>query len=329
MKKPISLVTGGAGFIGSHTVDNLVEKGHEVRIIDNLIGSNLNNLKKHKNNLSVKFEKIDINSINNNKIFNDVDYIFHFAGIGDIVPSIEDPYKYFHTNLSGTLKVLENARNSQIKKFVYAASSSCYGLAATPTNESHPINTEYPYALSKYFGEQACFHWSKVYDLKVNSIRIFNAYGRRVKTTGAYGAVFGVFLKQKIENQPFTIVGDGKQSRDFIYATDVANAFCLAAETKHTNQIYNLGNGDPKSINYVADLIGGKKTYIPERPGEPKCTWADITKIKNQLNFQPKVSIENGVNLMLENIDDWKDAPLWDKSSIDKATTTWFKYLSK
>ena len=172
MKKPISLVTGGAGFIGSHTVDNLVEKGHEVRIMDNLIGSNLNNLKKHKNNLSVKFEKIDINSINNNKIFKDVDYIFHFAGIGDIVPSIEDPYKYFQTNLNGTLKVLENARNSQIKKFVYAASSSCYGLATTPTNESHPINTEYPYALSKYFGEQACFHWSKVYDLKVNSIRM-------------------------------------------------------------------------------------------------------------------------------------------------------------
>ena len=329
MKKPISLVTGGAGFIGSHTVDTLVKNDHEVRIIDNLTNSDLSNLKKHKNNLSVKFEKIDINSLNNNSIFKDIDYIYHFAGIGDIVPSIENPHRYIETNLNGTIKLLENARNLKLKKFVYAASSSCYGLAKTPTNESHEINTEYPYALSKYFGEQACFHWSKVYGLSVNSIRIFNAYGRRVKTTGAYGAVFGVFLKQKIKNKPFTIVGDGNQSRDFIFATDVAEAFYLAAKTKYVNQIYNLGNGNPKTINYIADLIGGDKTYIPERPGEPKCTWADITKITDHLNFKSKVSIENGVKIMLENIDDWNSAPLWDKNSIEKATSNWFKYLDK
>ncbi|MDC2978890.1 GDP-mannose 4,6-dehydratase [Pelagibacteraceae bacterium] len=329
MKKPISLVTGGAGFIGSHTVDTLVENDHEVRVIDNLSNSDLNNLNKHKNNLNVKFEKLNINLLNNNSIFKEVDYIYHFAGIGDIVPSIENPYKYIETNLNGTIKLLENARNLNLKKFVYAASSSCYGLAKTPTKENHEINTEYPYALSKYFGEQACFHWSKVYGLCVNSIRIFNAYGRRVKTTGAYGAVFGVFLKQKLKNKPFTIVGDGNQSRDFIFATDVAEAFYLAAKTKYVNQIYNLGNGNPQTINYIADLIGGKKTYIPARPGEPKCTWADITKITNHLNFKAKVSIENGVKIMLENIDDWKSAPLWDKYSIEKATSNWFKYLDK
>ena len=327
MKKPISLVTGGAGFIGSHTVDKLLDRGHEVRVIDNLINSNLDNLEKHQRNKNLKFEKIDINLIKNNKIFDEVDYIFHFAGIGDIVPSIEEPYKYIKNNLNGTIKVLENSRNKSIKKFVYAASSSCYGLAKTPTNESHEINTEYPYALSKYLGEQACFHWSKVYNLDVNSIRIFNAYGRRVKTTGAYGAVFGVFLKQKLENKPLTIVGDGNQSRDFIFATDVAEAFCLAAETSYSNEIYNLGNGEPKKINYIADLIGGKKIYIPERPGEPECTWADITKITKHLNFHPKVSIENGIKTMLQNIDDWKNAPLWDKNSIKKATSNWFKYL--
>ncbi len=328
MKKKISLVTGGAGFIGSHTVDNLIENNYEVRVIDNLLNSNLNNLQKHNNDSNLKFENLDINKVTGNeKIFNDVDYVFHFAGIGDIVPSIENPKDYFKTNLNGTINILEGVRNKNIIKLVYAASSSCYGLANTPTDEFHKINTEYPYALSKYLGEQATFHWGKVYKLNVNSIRIFNAYGRRVKTKGAYGAVFGVFLKQKLENKPFTIVGDGNQTRDFIFSTDVAEAFRLCAESQYINQIYNLGNGEPKSINYIAELIGGKKTFIPERPGEPNCTWANIDKISKDLNFYPKVSIEEGIQIMLDNIDDWKNAPLWDQDSISIATQNWFKYL--
>ena len=330
MKKKISLVTGGAGFIGSHTVDNLIENNYEVRVIDNLLNSNLNNLKKHNNESNLKFENLDINKVTGNeKIFNDVDYVFHFAGIGDIVPSIENPKDYFKTNLNGTINILEGVRNKNIIKLIYAASSSCYGLADTPTDELHRINTEYPYALSKYLGEQATFHWGKVYKLNVNSIRIFNAYGRRVKTKGAYGAVFGVFLKQKLENKPFTIVGDGNQSRDFIFSTDVAEAFRLCAESQYVNQIYNLGNGEPKSINYIADLIGGKKIFIPERPGEPNCTWANIDKISKDLNFNPKVSIEEGIQIMLDSIDDWKNAPLWDQESISIATQNWFKYLKK
>tara|TARA_Y100001970_G_scaffold130723_1_gene161183 strand:- start:44806 stop:45795 length:990 start_codon:yes stop_codon:yes gene_type:complete len=328
VKKKISLVTGGAGFIGSHTVDNLIENNYEVRVIDNLLNSNLNNLQKHNNDSNLKFENLDINKVTGNeKIFNDVDYVFHFAGIGDIVPSIENPKDYFKTNLNGTINILEGVRNKNIIKLVYAASSSCYGLANTPTDEFHKINTEYPYALSKYLGEQATFHWGKVYKLNVNSIRIFNAYGRRVKTKGAYGAVFGVFLKQKLENKPFTIVGDGNQTRDFIFSTDVAEAFRLCAESQYINQIYNLGNGEPKSINYIAELIGGKKTFIPERPGEPNCTWANIDKISKDLNFYPKVSIEEGIQIMLDNIDDWKNAPLWDQDSISIATQNWFKYL--
>ena len=330
MKKKISLVTGGAGFIGSHTVDNLIENNYEVRVIDNLLNSNLNNLKKHNNESNLKFENLDINKVTGNeKIFNDVDYVFHFAGIGDIVPSIENPKDYFKTNLNGTINILEGVRNKNIIKLIYAASSSCYGLADTPTDELHRINTEYPYALSKYLGEQATFHWGKVYKLNVNSIRIFNAYGRRVKTKGAYGAVFGVFLKQKLENKPFTIVGDGNQSRDFIFSTDVAEAFRLCAESQYVNQIYNLGNGEPKSINYIANLIGGKKIFIPERPGEPNCTWANIDKISKDLNFNPKVSIEEGIQIMLDSIDDWKNAPLWDQESISIATQNWFKYLKK
>jgi UDP-glucose 4-epimerase len=215
----------------------------------------------------------------------------------------------------------------KVQKLVYAASSSCYGLAATPTREDHPIAPRYPYALSKYLGEQACFHWHKVYGLPVNSIRIFNAYGTRVRTTGAYGAVFGVFFKQKLEGKPFTVVGDGTQKRDFLYATDVAEAFRLAAVTDNTGDIWNLGAGNPQSVNHLVDLLGGEKVYLPKRPGEPDCTWADITKITRDLGWRPRVSFEEGVARMAKDIEAWRDAPLWDPQSIAEATKTWFQYL--
>ena len=215
-----------------------------------------------------------------------------------------------------------------MKKFVYAASSSCYGLAQTPTREDHPIDTKYPYALSKFQGEQAAFHWHHVYKLPVNSIRIFNAFGTRSRTSGAYGAVFGVFLKQKLANKAFTVVGDGSQTRDFLYVSDVARAFLAAAETDHIGRIYNLGAGKPQSVNRLVDLLGGEKTYIPKRPGEPDCTWADITRISSELGWQPQISFEQGVANIVSNIDYWRNAPLWDSDSIATATKTWFEFMS-
>jgi UDP-glucose 4-epimerase len=330
MQKPVALVTGGAGFIGSHMVDLLLEQGYQVRVIDNLSGGHVNNLAQHQNNPNYIFEKLDIlNLQTGHHLFDDVDYVFHFAGIGDIVPSIEEPIKYMETNVVGTVKVLEAARKAKVKKFVYAASSSCYGLADTPTKETNPIQPQYPYALSKYQGESAAFHWHQVYKLPVNSVRIFNAYGTRVRTTGAYGAVFGVFFKQKLLNKPFTVVGDGTQTRDFLYVTDVARAFLAAAETDLVGQIWNIGAGKPQSINRLVKLLDGEKIeYVPKRPGEPDCTWADIAKISQQLNWSPMVSFEEGVTKMLLEIDHWNDAPLWDPESIGKATRTWFKYLS-
>ena len=242
MKQKIAIVTGGAGFIGSHMVDLLLKKKIKVRVIDNLSGGRLQNIKKHFKKKNFTFKKKNIIEIKkNDKIFKNVDYVFHFAGSGDIVPSIEKPDHYMQTNVIGTVKVLEASRENKIKKFIYAASSSCYGIAKTPTNEKHKISPQYPYAISKYMGEQSCLHWHKVYNLPVVSIRIFNAYGPRVRTTGLYGAVFGVFLKQHLENKPLTIVGDGKQRRDFLYVSDVAKAFYLAAKTKNNGQIYNLG----------------------------------------------------------------------------------------
>jgi UDP-glucose 4-epimerase len=185
----------------------------------------------------------------------------------------------------------------------------------------------YPYALSKYQGEQAAFHWHKVYGLPVNSICIFNAYGPRVKTNGAYGAVFGVFLKQYLENKPLTLVGDGSQKRDFIYVTDVARAFLKAAETTENGQRYNVGAGNPQTIKYLIELIGGDYINLPKRGGEPDITYANINKIKNKLNWEPEISFEEGVSKMLANINDWKDAPLWDIKKIEKATKIWFKYM--
>jgi UDP-glucose 4-epimerase len=279
-------------------------------------------------NPDFSFERADIRNLQpGHKLFAQARYVFHFAGIGDIVPSIEHPLEYMSANVQGTAHVLECVRHAKVQKLVYAASSSCYGLAATPTREDHPIAPRYPYALSKYLGEQACFHWHKVYGLPVNSIRIFNAYGTRVRTTGAYGAVFGVFFKQKLEGKPFTVVGDGTQKRDFLYATDVADAFRLAAVTDKIGEIWNLGAGNPQSVNHLVDLLGGEKVYIPKRPGEPDCTWADITKITRDLGWRPRVSFEEGVARMAKDIEAWRDAPLWDPQSIAEATKTWFQYL--
>lgn len=324
----IAVVTGGAGFIGSHMVDRLIDEDFDVRVIDSLIGGREENLAHHGKN-RVAFEQRDIRSFApGDPLFNDAQYVFHFAGIGDIVPSIERPLEYMSANVQGTAHMLECARHAKVRKFVYAASSSCYGLAAVPTREDHPIAPKYPYALSKYQGEQACFHWHLVYHLPVNSIRIFNAYGTRSRTSGAYGAVFGVFLKQKLEGKPFTVVGDGTQSRDFLYASDVANAFFLVAESTRVGEIYNLGAGNPQSVNRLVELLGGPVLHIPKRPGEPDCTWADIAKIKSQLGWSQQVSFEEGVRRILDNIEYWRQAPLWDPQSIAGATKTWFETLS-
>jgi UDP-glucose 4-epimerase len=330
MAKPVAVVTGGAGFIGSHMVDVLIEGGFSVRVVDNLSGGHLSNLRHLNGNPDLATEFVDIRMLEpGNAVFKDARYVIHLAGIGDIVPSIEKPTAYMDVNVQGTVRVLECARACGAEKFVYAASSSCYGLADTPTREDHPIDPKYPYALSKYLGEQAAFHWCKVYGLPVNSICIFNAYGPRVRTTGVYGAVFGVFFRQKLAGKPYTVVGDGTQSRDFIYVRDVAEAFYAAAKTPIVGERFNVGADNPQSINRLVEILGGEVVYVPKRPGEPDVTHADIGKITSQLGWKPTVSFEDGVKNMLANIERWNDAPLWEPESIAKATETWFRYMSK
>lgn len=326
--RQIAVVTGGAGFIGSHMVDLLAGKDFEVRVIDNLSGGREDNLQHHSRDSRVTVEVRDIRSYDpSDPIFAGVRYVFHFAGIGDIVPSIEHPADYMSVNVQGTIQMLECARKAHIGKFVYAASSSCYGIAQVPTREDHPIEPQYPYALSKYLGELAVLHWHKVYQLPVNSIRIFNAYGTRSRTSGVYGAVFGVFLRQKLAGQPFTVVGDGAQTRDFVYVTDVVDAFFRAAETGLSGRTYNVGGGHPQSINRLVELLGGPVVNVPKRPGEPDCTWADIARIEEELGWMPQVPFESGVGRMVADIEYWRDAPLWDVASIARATESWFQYL--
>jgi UDP-glucose 4-epimerase len=328
-RSKLAVVTGGAGFIGSHMVDRLLDEGFRVHVIDALVGGRLENLAHRKHDPRLVVETRDIRDLApTDKLFARAEYVFHFAGIGDIVPSIDKPVDYLSTNVIGTVKVLECARHARVCKLVYAASSSCYGLADVPTREDAPIQPEYPYALSKYMGEEAVLHWGRLYRLPVISIRIFNAYGTRSRTSGAYGAVFGVFLAQKIAGKPFTLVGDGTQRRDFLFVTDVANAFFLAATTDRVNEVYNLGAGNPQTVNRLIELLGGGEVVrVPKRPGEPDCTWADITKIKRDLGWKQQVSFEEGVGQMLKNLDYWREAPVWDPVSIAGATKNWFAFL--
>lgn len=325
-----AIVTGGAGFIGSHMVELLLEKGYEVIAIDDMSNGQLDNVSIFKHNPKFQFCKIDISEEFDDSLFKDAVYVFHMAALADIVPSIEEPIKYHKANVTGTIRILEVCRKYGVKKLVYSASSSCYGIPDKyPTKEDSEIKPVYPYAFTKYIGEQYVLFWHKLYNLPVISLRYFNVYGTRARTNDTYGAVFKVFLSQKLHNRPLTIVGDGTQTRDFTYVSDVAKATLLAAESNIVGKVINIGTGKPHSVNYLAKLIGGETVTIPKRPGEPDSTNADITKAEKLLKWKPEVSFEEGVKIMLDNIGYWKDASVWDEKSIEKATKKWFEYLSK
>lgn len=325
-------VTGGAGFIGSHLVDRLLADGHEVTVFDDFSTGRPENLAHLAGHSNLEVHRVDIS--NHDMILpmlNGVDWVFHMAALADIVPSVQHPLRYHRSNVDGTISVLEASRKAGVRRFIYTASSSCYGIPdAYPTPESAPIRPQYPYALTKYLGEQIAMHWHDVYALPVVSLRLFNVYGPRSRTSGTYGAVFGVFLAQKLAGKPLTIVGDGNQTRDFTFVTDVVNAFVTAASSPVSGEIFNVGSGNTYSVNRLVELLGaGQATHIPKRPGEPECTFADTSKIQRTLGWRPKVSFEEGVQIMLANIEYWRNAPVWDPDSIARATEDWFAYLGK
>ena len=326
-----ALVTGGAGFIGSHLVERLINGGHTVIALDDLSSGRWENLAPVADSPSLHMIQADITDRHAlAPHFDGVDWVFHLAGKADIVPSIEHPDIYYAANVQGTFNVLECSRAANIKRLVYAASSSCYGIPDRyPTPEDAEIRPQYPYALTKYLGEEMVLHWAQVYGLPALSLRLFNVYGPRSRTTGAYGAVFGVFLAQKLAGKPYTVVGDGTQSRDFTYVTDVADAFASAAASDICGEVFNVGSNHHYSINELVGHLGGPVEYIPKRPGEPDCTFADVTRIRQHLGWQAKVDFPTGVGHMLESIELWREAPLWDAGSIHEATKSWFKYLGE
>lgn len=324
-----ALVTGGAGFIGSHLVWTLLDRGHEVIAIDNLSAGRIENLAEAPNHDHLHFHRADVADLPAIvSAFQGVDWVFHLAALADIVPSISDPLSYHRSNVDGTVAVLEAARTSGVRRFIYAASASCYGFASElPTSEAAEINPQYPYALTKYVGEQYVLHWAQVYKLPAVSLRLFNVYGPRARTTGAYGAVFGVFLAQKLHGLPFTVVGDGSQTRDFTFVSDVVEAMLAAAESDVVGEIMNVGSGEPHSVNELVGLLTGPLTYLPKRPGEPDCTVANIAKVRRLLGWEPRVPFEQGVGIMLEHIEYWRDAPVWTPEAISAATADWFGLL--
>ncbi len=328
MKKKRAIVTGGLGFIGSHLVELLIYKKFKVIVIDDLSTGKLENIPKKlrkriiffKSDLSSKFKLL--------KIIKKNDIVFHLASKADIVPSINDPLLYFKSNVLSTQVLLEVCREKKIKKLIYAASSSSYGIPKKiPTLEKSPMDPQYPYALSKWMGEELCKHWYKVYKLPVISLRLFNVYGIRSRTKGSYGAMFGVFLGQKIAKKPLTVVGTGRQKRDFTYVTDVVDGFYKAGVNNIKFGIFNLSSGKPVKVLDIAKKLSKKIVFIPKRPGEPNITFGNSLRFRKTFNWKPKIDINMGIKIMLEDTNWLKNAPVWTKKKIYKATKLWFKYL--
>lgn len=323
------IVTGGAGFIGSHVVDFLIGKNAKnVTVIDDISTGNLQNLDLTSRNIN--FIKYDISNSLNDIEWQQIQYdaIFHLAALADIVPSIRNPENYMRVNVQGTVNVMQLARHLKVKRVVYAASSSCYGVPNSfPTYEDASIKPLYPYALSKYLGEQIFFHWLEIYRLKGISLRLFNVYGPRARTSSNYGAVLGVFLAQKTAGLPLTVVGDGNQVRDFTYVRDVAKAFYLAYKSAFSGLAVNIGTGQPRSINELVKILKSDFVFIPKRPGEPDKTQSSTSRAREILQWKAETDLEQGLNETLKSIKDWKSAPLWTPDKIEKETRDWFKYL--
>lgn len=289
------IVTGGAGFIGSHLVDALIERGFDVVVIDNLSTGKKENL-----NPNASFCQEDIRDLEKIKpIFNGVDYVFHLAARPRVPYSVEFPHEAHANNAVGTLHVLISARDAGVKRVIFSSSSSVYGdQDKLPLHEEMTPSPKSPYAFQKFIGEKYCQLFYQLYGLPSVCLRYFNVYGPRISLEGSYILVIGRFLQQKLNNEPLTVEGDGEQTRDFTYVGDVVRANILAAESDKVGQgeVINIGAGNNHSVNKIAQLIGGEIINLPYRKGDMNHTLADIAKAKALLGWEPKIHIEEGIN---------------------------------
>jgi len=289
-----AIVTGGAGFIGSHLVDKLIEQGVEVIVLDNLSTGKRENI-----NSKATFYNIDISKLMlaDYVLFEGVDSVFHLAAMARVQPSIEEPIPYHNTNVTGIHNLLIASQKANVKRFIFSSSSSIYGNAKVPTSETHSKNPMSPYALHKLIGEQYCKLFSDLYDIDTVSLRYFNVYGDRMNLEGAYRLAIPIFATQIKEGKPCTINNDGEQLRDFTFVDDVIEANILAAtSTKVFNgDVYNVGNGDNISVNELVDMMGGEKSY-GNKVIEPFETLADNSKIDLELGWKPKGNLKKWIN---------------------------------
>lgn len=289
------VVTGGAGFIGSNLVDKLIEQGVTVTVLDNLSTGKRENI-----NSKAKFIECDLSTVSHTDLtfyINGADTIFHLAAMARVQPSIEKPVPFHNVNVTGTHNLLVAARDMKVKRFVFSSSSSVYGNALTPTNETHPKNPISPYALHKLIGEQYCKLFSTLYDIDTVSLRYFNVYGNRMNLEGAYRLAIPIFATQIKEGKPCTINNDGKQRRDFTYVGDVidANIKCALSKKQFKGDIFNIGHGNNVSINELVDMMKGEKSY-GNKVIEPFETLADNSKALLGLGWSPKGNLEQWIN---------------------------------
>ena len=289
------LVTGGAGFIGTNLIKQLLKKGDDVVVIDNYNGGRFPN----RVQPGVNYVEGDIRKMEDlSKVMVGVDGVFHMAAIARMSYSVENPIETNDVNIGGTLNVLVAARDNGVKRVVYSASSSAYGnQEVVPFVETMKPSPMSPYGLQKYVGEEYCRLFYDLFGLNTTSLRYFNVYGPSMDPNGAYALVIGKFLQQKKEGKPLTICGDGEYYRDYTHVYDIARANILAMESEKVGQgeLFNIGNGKPYSVNELAKIIGGKSVYVEARPGDPRRTQADNTKAKEFLSWQPTIDLEDGI----------------------------------
>lgn len=292
------IVTGGAGFIGSHIVDMLVEEGYEVHIVDDMSAGKEENINK-----KATFHKVDIRDKEQLiPIFKDAKYVFHEAAMPRVQYSIENPIETNDVNVNGLISVLEACRVNNVKRLVLASSSSIYGEPnVLPTREDMSIDPMSPYALHKYIGENYLRLYSRIYNLETVNLRYFNVYGPRLNPEGSYPLVIGYFMKLLKQGKKLSITGDGSQTRDFVHVKDVAraNLFAIKSEKVGKGEVINIGGGIRYSIKYIAELIGGEVEYVAPRI-EPHDTEADISKAKEILDWSPVITLEDGIKELKE-----------------------------
>lgn len=290
------IVTGGAGFIGSNLVDLLIKEGHDVHVIDNFSSG-----KKENCNEQAKYFKLDISEHSNFEDLKNIligsDGVFHLAALPRVQESIDNPLQFEKNNTLSTINILKACVDTNVKRLVYSASSSAYGNTdKLPSQEEDPINPISPYAMQKYYGEIACRMFANVYGLETVSLRYFNVYGERQSLEGAYALVMCVFARQRLNNEPLTIRGDGEQRRDFTHVMDIAraNLMAMCSEKVGNGEVINIGNSDNRSVNQIAEMIGGPTVNI-DPVVEPRETLADNSKAKSLLGWSPSILIEDWV----------------------------------